>query len=86
MVSSYSKKVSNARHFRSGRQMTNDFDRARFGPFEVDLHTREFWKFGTRLKLVGQPFRDSECLVDAHERARYSRKAAKSPLANGYLR
>jgi len=36
--------------------MTNDFDRARFGPFEVDLHTREFWKFGTRLKLVGQPF------------------------------
>lgn len=36
--------------------MTNDSDRARFGPFEVDLHTREFWKFGTRLKLVGQPF------------------------------
>ena len=36
--------------------MTSDFDRARFGPFEVDLHTREFWKFGTRLKLVGQPF------------------------------
>ena len=31
-------------------------DRARFGPFEVDLHTRELWKFGTRLKLVGQPF------------------------------
>lgn len=31
-------------------------DRARFGPFEVDLHTHEFWKFGTRLKLVGQPF------------------------------
>ena len=29
---------------------------ARFGPFEVDLHTHELWKFGTRLKLVGQPF------------------------------
>jgi Tol biopolymer transport system component/DNA-binding winged helix-turn-helix (wHTH) protein len=31
-------------------------DRARFGPFEVDLHTHELWKFGTRLKLIGQPF------------------------------
>jgi Tol biopolymer transport system component/DNA-binding winged helix-turn-helix (wHTH) protein len=31
-------------------------NRARFGPFEVDLHTRELWKFGTRIKLVGQPF------------------------------
>src|ERR1035438_8828449 len=31
-------------------------DRARFGPFEVDLHTHELWKFGTRLRLVGQPF------------------------------
>jgi Tol biopolymer transport system component/DNA-binding winged helix-turn-helix (wHTH) protein len=30
--------------------------RARFGPFEVDLHTRELWKFGTRIKVVGQPF------------------------------
>src|ERR1700721_2425574 len=30
--------------------------RARFGPFEVDLHTHELWKFGTRLKLAGQPF------------------------------
>lgn len=41
--------------------MTNSFfdhpsERARFGPFEVDLDTRELWKFGTRLKLVGQPF------------------------------
>lgn len=36
--------------------MGNDSGRARFGPFEVDLHTRELWKFGTRLKLVGQPF------------------------------
>ena len=34
----------------------NVSDRARFGPFEVDLHTHELWKFGTRLKLVGQPF------------------------------
>src|SRR6202047_1301020 len=34
----------------------NGSGRARFGPFEVDLHTREMWKFGTRLKLVGQPF------------------------------
>src|ERR1700736_3351295 len=31
-------------------------DRARFGPFEADLHTHELWKFGTRIKLVGQPF------------------------------
>src|SRR5579871_2268719 len=31
-------------------------DRARFGSFEVDLHTHELWKFGTRLRLVGQPF------------------------------
>ncbi len=36
--------------------MRNGSDRARFGPFEVDLHTQELWKFGTRLKLVGQPF------------------------------
>jgi len=38
-------------------------DRARFGPFEVDLHTRELWKFGTRLKLVGQPFEILAVLV-----------------------
>src|SRR6202020_2442519 len=31
-------------------------DRASFGPFEGDLHTHELWKFGTKLKLVGQPF------------------------------
>ena len=38
--------------------MTNliDPNRVRFGPYEVDLHTRELWKFGTRMKLVGQPF------------------------------
>src|SRR5215475_13265449 len=34
----------------------SESQRARFGPFEVDLHTHELWKFGTRLKLVGQPF------------------------------
>ena len=34
----------------------NGSDRRRFGPFEVDLHTRELWKYGTRLRLVGQPF------------------------------
>ena len=34
----------------------NPSDRALFGPFEVDLHTRELWKFGIRVKLVGQPF------------------------------
>ncbi len=31
-------------------------ERLRFGPYEVDLHTRELWKHGTRVKLVGQPF------------------------------
>jgi len=36
--------------------MANDQSRARFGPYEVDLHTHELWKFGTRLRLVGQPF------------------------------
>jgi Tol biopolymer transport system component/DNA-binding winged helix-turn-helix (wHTH) protein len=42
---------------RSDQQMIpNDPQRARFGPYEVDLHTHELWKFGTRLKLVGQPF------------------------------
>jgi Tol biopolymer transport system component/DNA-binding winged helix-turn-helix (wHTH) protein len=34
----------------------NRSDRARFDPFEVDLNTHELWKFGTKLKLVGQPF------------------------------
>jgi len=36
--------------------MPDDLERARFGPFEVDLRTHELWKFGTRLKLIGQPF------------------------------
>jgi Tol biopolymer transport system component/DNA-binding winged helix-turn-helix (wHTH) protein len=35
---------------------SEDSNRARFGPYEVDLHTHELWKYGTRLKLVGQPF------------------------------
>src|SRR5215469_13823287 len=35
---------------------SKESNRARFGPFEVDLHTHELWKHGTRLKLVGQPF------------------------------
>src|SRR5215475_4752580 len=30
--------------------------RVQFGPFEADLHTHELWKYGTRIKLVGQPF------------------------------
>jgi len=40
-----------------GSEWTNSrSDRLRFGPYEVDLHTHELWKFGMRLKLVGQPF------------------------------
>ena len=35
---------------------STDSKRARFGPYEVDLHTHELWKFGTRRKLIGQPF------------------------------
>jgi DNA-binding winged helix-turn-helix (wHTH) protein len=35
---------------------SKESNRARFGPFEVDLHTHELWKHGTRRKLVGQPF------------------------------
>src|ERR1700739_4187429 len=30
--------------------------RLRFGPFEVDLLTRELWKSGVRVKVGGQPF------------------------------
>lgn len=30
--------------------------RVRFGAYEADLHTCELWKFGTKVKLVGQPF------------------------------
>jgi Tol biopolymer transport system component/DNA-binding winged helix-turn-helix (wHTH) protein len=34
----------------------NGADRVQFGPFEADLHTHELWKYGTRIRLVGQPF------------------------------
>ena len=33
-----------------------DSERVRFGPYEADLHTHELWKFGLKVKLVGQPF------------------------------
>ena len=42
---------------------SNESDWARFGPFEVNLHTHELWKFGTRVKLVGQPFEILAVLV-----------------------
>lgn len=35
---------------------TGSSPRACFGPFEADLHTHELWKFGTRIRLGGQPF------------------------------
>jgi Tol biopolymer transport system component/DNA-binding winged helix-turn-helix (wHTH) protein len=31
-------------------------ERIRFGPFEADVHTRELWRSGVRIKLIGQPF------------------------------
>jgi len=31
-------------------------NRLRFGPFELDLQTRELWRSGVEVKLVGQPF------------------------------
>jgi len=31
-------------------------ERVKFDPFEADLHTHEIWKFGVKIKLVGQPF------------------------------
>lgn len=39
--------------------------RISFGPFEVDLRTRELWKNGLKLKLGGQPF---EILANLLER------------------
>ena len=37
--------------------MSSDLaNRLRFGPFELDLQTRELWKSGVEVKLVGQPF------------------------------
>ena len=41
----------------------NGSDRLRFGAYEVDLHTHELWKHGTRVKLVGQPFEILAVLV-----------------------
>ena len=41
----------------------NGSDRLKFGPYEVDLHTHELWKHGTKLKLVGQPFEILALLV-----------------------
>lgn len=37
--------------------------RVRFGPYEADLRTQELWKYGTRLKLSGQPFHILEVLL-----------------------
>jgi Tol biopolymer transport system component/DNA-binding winged helix-turn-helix (wHTH) protein len=34
----------------------NNSNKVQFGPFDVDLHTRELRKGDTRVKLVGQPF------------------------------
>ena len=34
----------------------SESNRLRFDAYEIDLHTQELWKFGTRLRLVGQPF------------------------------
>ncbi len=34
----------------------NSRSRVKFGPFEADLHTHELWKYGVKIKLVGQPF------------------------------
>jgi Tol biopolymer transport system component/DNA-binding winged helix-turn-helix (wHTH) protein len=48
---------------RGWQMISNESDRARFGPFEVDLHTHELWKFGTRVKLVGQPLEILAVLV-----------------------
>jgi DNA-binding winged helix-turn-helix (wHTH) protein len=38
--------------------------RLRFGPFEVDLSTRELRKAGTRVKLSGQPFQILAALLE----------------------
>jgi Tol biopolymer transport system component/DNA-binding winged helix-turn-helix (wHTH) protein len=41
----------------------NGSERLRFGAYAADLHTRELWKHGTRIKLVGQPFEILAVLV-----------------------
>src|SRR5262249_41401224 len=38
--------------------------RVKFGPFEADLHTHEIWKYGVKIKLVGQPFEVLAILLD----------------------
>lgn len=38
--------------------------RLRFGPFEVDLSTRELWKSGVRVKIGGQPFEILAALLE----------------------
>jgi DNA-binding winged helix-turn-helix (wHTH) protein len=38
--------------------------RVRFGPYEVDFHTQELLKHGTRLRLIGQPFEVLEMLLE----------------------
>jgi Tol biopolymer transport system component/DNA-binding winged helix-turn-helix (wHTH) protein len=42
----------------------NHSERVKFGPFEADLHTHEIWKFGVKIKLVGQPFEILAILVE----------------------
>lgn len=41
----------------------NGSDRFHFGDYEIDLHTGELWKHGTRVKLAGQPFQILAVLV-----------------------
>lgn len=38
--------------------------KVRFGPFDVDLRTRELWKNGQKLKLGGQPFEILAALLE----------------------
>jgi Tol biopolymer transport system component/DNA-binding winged helix-turn-helix (wHTH) protein len=40
----------------TGKSSDRVSNRVSFGPYEADLHTHELWKFGTKLKLIGQPF------------------------------
>lgn len=35
----------------------------RFGPYQVDFQSQELWKYGTRLKLAGQPFEILQMLI-----------------------
>ena len=38
-------------------------ERVRFGPYEIDLRSKELWKDGVRIKLTGQPFIILEMLL-----------------------